>query len=52
MIVSDIRAEVFTSVYALLEREMEKLKLHGDTETADYVEMLVAKIRALERTIL
>lgn len=44
-----VRTETYAKVYKLLEREAEKARVElGDRETADYVAMLIAKIKALE----
>ncbi len=41
--------EVFAKVYALMEREIEKQKERGDEHGVAVTEILLAKIRALER---
>lgn len=42
-------ARAYAGVYALLEREAEKSKLNGDLETAELYEILLAKVKALEK---
>ncbi len=44
-----VRAEVYAGVYALLEREAEKSRLNADLELSDFVEVLIAKLKALEK---
>ena len=42
-------AEAYRKVYRLLEREAEKARVElGDRDTADFVSMLIAKIKAVE----
>lgn len=48
IMISAMRAEVFKEVYGLLEREAKKVAECGDLQTRDYVEMLIAKLRAEE----
>lgn len=50
LIASAARSELMVKVLEVLEREAAKMRDCGDRETADYTEMLAAKMRALEKT--
>ncbi len=42
-------ARAYAKVYTLLEHEMEKFKDRGDAHAVEVTEVLLAKIRALEK---
>jgi len=45
----DERRKAFEQVCALLEREGQKLRENGELKTAELVETLQAKVKALEK---
>jgi len=48
IMISSAEATAYGKVQKMLEKEAAKMRDCGDGETADYVEMLLAKVKALE----